>query len=230
MKRKEKIEIERPKVRRSWDRNPATRVHEPTKVYNRKKEKTVVFKPEDESGLHQPAGGESDSVAMEKRYRYCPYCATALEEKFSDDRHRWACPDCDFVWYNNPVPACGGVILKEGKVLLVKRKYEPRRGGWTLPAGFMENDESPEDCTKRELEEETGLKVEVKDLFGVYEAGDDPRTKVVLILHNVEVVGGELKPGDDASDIGFFSHQKLPANIAFKAHRGALSKLFGRPV
>lgn len=221
MKRKEKIEIERPKVRRSWDRNPATRVHEPTKVYNRKRKKTVPLDTEEE---------ELEPHQNQKRYEYCPYCATPLEERFSDDRHRWACPDCDFVWYNNPVPACGGVIFRENKVLLVKRKYEPRKGGWTLPAGFMENDESPEDCTKRELEEETGLKVEVKDLFGVYEAGDDPRTKVVLILYNVKVVGGELKPGDDASDIGFFSHQKLPANIAFKAHRRALSKLFGKPV
>ena len=221
MKRREKIEIKRPKVRRSWDRSPATKVEDPVKLYNRKREKTVLSDTEEEElELHQ----------MEKRYQYCPYCNIPLEERFSDDRHRWACPDCDFVWYNNPVPACGGVILKDGKVLLVKRKYEPRRGGWTLPAGFMENDESPEDCTKRELEEETGLKVEVKDLFDVYEAGDDPRTKVVLILYNVEVVGGELKPGDDASDIGYFSYEKLPPNIAFKAHRRALSKLFGKPV
>jgi len=221
MKRREKIEIERPKVRRSWDRNPATKVKDPVKLYNRKREKTVLSDTEEvELELHQ----------MKKRYQYCPYCNTPLEERFSDDRHRWACPECDFVWYNNPVPACGGVIFKAGKVLLVKRKYEPRKGGWTLPAGFMENDESPEDCTKREFEEETGLKVEVKDLFGAYEAGDDPRTKVVLILYNVEVVGGELKPGDDASDIGYFSYEKLPPNIAFEAHRRALSKLFGKPV
>lgn len=221
MKRREKIEIERPKTRRTWHRDPATRVHEPAKAYSRKKKETILVDAEEEKlQLHQ----------NKKRYQYCPYCTTPLEERLSDERHRWSCPDCDFVWYDNPVPACGGVILKDGKVLLVKRKYEPRKGGWTLPAGFVENDEGPETCAKRELEEETGLKVKVKDLFGVYEAGDDPRTKVVLILYNVDVLGGELKPGDDASDIGFFSREKLPANIAFKAHRRALSKLFSKPV
>lgn len=221
MKRRNKIEIDRPKIRRTWDRDPSTRVKDPTKGYNRKRDKLVEVDTEKE---------ELEEQQNKRTFQYCPYCTTPLEKRYSDDRERWTCPDCGFIWYNNPVPACGGVVLKDGEVLLVKRKYEPRKGGWTLPAGFMENDEGPEACTIREMEEETGLKVEIKGLFGVYEAGDDPRTKVVLILYYVDIVGGQLNPGDDACEIGHFSYERLPTNIAFKAHRRALSKLFGKPV
>jgi ADP-ribose pyrophosphatase YjhB (NUDIX family) len=156
-------------------------------------------------------------------YKFCPWCRAILIEKKLDGRTRLRCPDCDFVWYKNPVPAAGAIISDGDRLLLVKRKYAPEIGGWTLPAGFMEYDESPMECCIREIKEETGLDIKITGLFWNYKAGDDPRTMVVLILYLADMIGGELKPGDDAAEVDFFALDNLPANIAFSAHRRAIA-------
>ena len=156
-------------------------------------------------------------------YEYCPWCSSPLEEKDFEGRKRLKCRVCDFVWYRNPVPAAGAIIYGDRGLLMVKRKFEPASGGWTLPAGFMEYDESPTECCIREIKEETGLDIEIKRLFWNYKAGDDPRTMVVLILYLADITGGELRAGDDAVEAGFFGLDNLPSNIAFKAHRRAIA-------
>lgn len=129
--------------------------------------------------------------------------------------------------YHNPVPAAGGVIQSADKVLLVRRKYEPKVGEWTLPAGFMEYHESAEACAKREIFEETGLTANVKSLFGVYSAHDDPRNSAVLILYSMEATAGQLAAGDDALEARYFTPDDLPEQIAFGAHERALVDLYG---
>ena len=90
----------------------------------------------------------------------------------------------------------GGVLLPEpGGVLLVRRKYEPAAGAWCVPAGFIEYGESPKRCAVREVAEETGLRVRLTGLFGVYAGFDDPRVRAVLILYTAERLGGRLRPG-----------------------------------
>lgn len=160
-------------------------------------------------------------------FRYCPVCGNALEERRvpPDNKLRHACASCDYVYYNNPTPAAGVILIEDSRVLLVERKFDPRAGMWTLPAGFMEADEDAAACALRETREETSLDVDVLRLFDVYTALDDPRASVVLILYLVRRVGGELKCGDDASDAEFFALDALPENIAFKAHRRALSDI-----
>lgn len=160
-----------------------------------------------------------------KAYNFCPLCGSELVGRHIEHKTRMVCPSCEFVHYRNPVPASGIILVEEGKVLLVKRKFDPREGMWTLPAGFVEADEDAAACAVREMKEETNLDVEIVRLFNVYSAFDDPRTAVVLVLYLGRKTGGELECGDDASDARFFRLNDLPAEIAFLAHRWALSDI-----
>lgn len=213
-----KDKILKPKVRRTWTRNPATKIKESGKIYKRRKTTEWSTDVTDETDL---------TKGVEKTYRYCPRCGTEMVIKKIDHHQRKACPLCKFVFYHNPVPACGVVIEKEGKILLVKRKYEPYKGDWCLPAGFMEYDESPEHCAIREIQEELNVDVKLDGLFGVYSGKDDPRTHAVLVMYWAKVIGGEMKPGDDAEEIKFFAKDEVPSNIAFLAHRQIIKEFFG---
>lgn len=138
---------------------------------------------------------------------------------------RRGCPKCGFIAYRNPVPACGVVIERNGSILLARRAHEPRLDCWGIPAGFMEYGEHPETTAVREAKEETGLRVRVTGLFGVYAGRDDPRTRAVLILYHARATGGRLEAGDDASEVGYFPLDRLPRPIAFRSHREALRDL-----
>ena len=156
---------------------------------------------------------------------YCERCGGAMKMRDVDGRARAVCERCGHIAYRNPVPAAGVVVVEEGRVLMVQRKFEPRAGQWTLPAGFVEYDEHVEACAVRETLEETGLRVELTRLFGAYMAMDDPRVQVVLLLYLARTVGGKLAPGDDASDARYFALDETPPDIAFKAHQQALADI-----
>ena len=157
-------------------------------------------------------------------YRFCPRCGESLKTNKIDGHHRMTCPDekCGFVFYQNPVPAAGAIIVKDDSVLLVKRAHPPRIGWWCIPAGYMEWKEHPRETTARELAEETGLQIKITSLFDVYSGTDDPRSNAVLILYLADVVGGVMKPNDDALDVRYFPFERLPEKIAFAAHIEAL--------
>jgi len=161
---------------------------------------------------------------MSAQYRHCPTCGGLLETRLLDGHDRLVCRDCGFVMYRNPAPAAGVILLEGNELLWVERKLDPRKGAWTLPAGFLEYDEHIEECAVRETREETGFEVELERVFGVYMAMDDPRTQVVLVLYLARRIGGELVPGDDASDARFFP-LAAPPEIAFKAHKQALDDI-----
>lgn len=129
---------------------------------------------------------------MPPAYRHCPVCGGDLETRLHDGRDRLVCSRCGFVFYQNPAPAAGVVAIEDGNLLWVQRKFEPRKGLWTLPAGFVEYGEHAEDCAVRETKEETGLDVELDGVFNIYMAMDDPRVQVVLLLYRARMVGGEL--------------------------------------
>ncbi len=158
-------------------------------------------------------------------YRFCPRCGSDLEERQMDGKARMACPDskCGFVFYQNPSPAAGAIIIKDNSILLVKRLHPPYKDWWCIPAGFMEWEEHPSETAVREIREETGLEIELTEFFEVYSGDDDPRTNALLILYLARVVGGKLIAGDDASDAQFFSFEALPDKIAFVANRQALA-------
>ena len=89
----------------------------------------------------------------------------------------------------------------------------------------MEYGEHPETTAVREAREETGLRVRLTGLFGVYAGRDDPRTRAVLILYHARAVGGRLEAGDDAMEVEYFPLNRLPRPIAFESHREALRDL-----
>ena len=157
--------------------------------------------------------------------RFCPRCGSRLVPRDDHGSMRPTCDACGFIFYRNPVPAAGVVLERGGKVLMVRRRFDPRAGAWCLPAGFMEYGESPERCAVRELREETGLRGRLGALFGVYAGVDDPRVRSVLILYRAIPVGGRLRPGDDAIAARFFALDDLPRSIAFGSHRRALAEL-----
>jgi len=113
--------------------------------------------------------------------------------------------------YKSPKLAADGVILENGRILLIKRGNEPFKDKWALPGGFVEYGEKVEDAAVREVFEETGLKTEIIDLVGVYsDPNRDPRGHVVSTVFLLEKLSGDLKGGDDAADAKFFDLNQLP--------------------
>jgi len=162
-----------------------------------------------------------------RNFKFCPKCGNTLVKKVVDHEQieRLVCQGCGFIFYINPTPAVAVILMKKQEIVLVKRKYEPCKGTWSLPAGFMEFDETTEETAIREAKEETNLDIEIKALFGVFPGFDDPRVHVVVIVYWGEIVNGEMIPGDDAEQAKFFPLNDLPENIAFTAHRMILEKL-----
>lgn len=154
---------------------------------------------------------------------YCARCGTAMERRLVDDRERDVCPACGFILYRNPVPAVGVVVALDDKLVLVRRRYEPRAGCWALPAGFMELGESAEEAAMRECHEETGLLVRVDHLLGVYSIGSGQGTGL-LIIYAATATGGELTAADDATEAGVFATDALPEPMAFPTHLQAIER------
>ena len=162
-----------------------------------------------------------------RNFKSCPKCGKNLVNKFlkQEQTERLVCENCGFIFYMNPVPAVAAILMNNGQIVLVKRKYEPRKGMWSLPAGFMEFGETAEQTAVRESKEETNLDIKLTDLFGVFPGFDDPRVHVVIIVYRSEIINGQIKPGDDAEEVKFFPLDELPKDIAFTAHQKILELL-----
>lgn len=114
------------------------------------------------------------------------------------------------------------------KVLLIQRGVEPFKGKWAFPGGFMKLDETAEECAKRELEEETGLKnVSVEQFYTFSEVNRDPRERIITVAHYALVKLSEVRGGDDAASAKWFALNEVPC-LAFdhdRILRMALSRL-----
>ncbi|MGA2694106.1 MAG: NUDIX hydrolase [Opitutaceae bacterium] len=123
----------------------------------------------------------------------------------------------------SPLVGVGAVIVAEGRALLIRRGQAPLLGEWSLPGGVLECGEALRDAAVREALEETGLVVEVGDMLGVYERvirADDGRVRYhyVLIDFLCRAVGGDLKAGSDAAEVGWFRREELPSlKLAYDA-------------
>ncbi len=101
-----------------------------------------------------------------------------------------------------PSVAVDGIVLQDGKLVMVRRRNQPHRGMLALPGGFVELGETTLDAVVREVREETGLETRVQRLVGVFsDPRRDPRGHVISIVYALEVIGGNLKAGSDAAAI-----------------------------
>jgi len=100
--------------------------------------------------------------------RFCLLCGTALEEKIYDDGHPHpVCPSCGWAYFPDPKVAAAIRLIVEDRILLVRRVFEPHKGEWTLPAGFVNAFEDPARAAERECLEETGIIVHATVLHDV---------------------------------------------------------------
>lgn len=105
------------------------------------------------------------------------------------------------------------------KVLLIQRGIEPYKGKWAFPGGFMQIDETVEECARRELEEETGLKnASVEQFYTFSDVNRDPRERVITVAHYALVRLSEVKGGDDAASAQWFAENEIPS-LAFDHDR-----------
>jgi 8-oxo-dGTP diphosphatase len=128
------------------------------------------------------------------------------------------------VLYRNPVPGVGVLVEMEGGIVLIQRGQPPFKGWWALPAGYIEADESVEQAAIRECQEETGLEVELLELFGVYSFPEGPVQSGIIIFYRAQPRHGHLQAGDDAQDVDIFPPDELPAKLAFRTHREVLER------
>ena len=136
----------------------------------------------------------------------------ALEIPAGDDRQRRACQRCDFIDYQNPKIVAGSVVLKGEQILLCKRAIEPRKGFWTLPAGFMELGESVEEAAQREAREEALADIEIDRTLAVYSV---PRIGQVQIMFRAHL-NGDFGVGPESEEVGLYDWKDIPwANLAF---------------
>ena len=154
---------------------------------------------------------------------YCPRCGTPVVQAVRFGRQRAVCPQCAWVYFADPKVAVAALVLQEGKILLGQRSNEPFRGLWTLPAGFVDAGEDPVEAVVRECLEETGLQLRVTALLDLLAGQEHARGAHILIVYRGEILAGELKPGDDAEQAGFFAFQHLPP-LAFESTQWILSR------
>jgi len=143
---------------------------------------------------------------MSKSYRYCPYCARALQPFSSGGRLRLRCPTCEWIRYQNPTVGVAVVLLEAKCVLLGER----RDGGWCIPCGHVEWDETIEKAAVREFREETGVKVRLDGVVAVHSNFHDPDHHTVGVWYRGIRQSGDLRAGGDLDQVGFFPLSDVP--------------------
>jgi 8-oxo-dGTP diphosphatase len=154
---------------------------------------------------------------------FCPRCATPLVTRPVGDKPRRACPACGFIYFTDPKVGVGVLVVQDGKILLVRRTMMPEQGKWSIPAGFLDRGEDPKETAEREALEETNLQVKIERLVDVYfnRPGEGAS---IFILYRARLMGGELRPGDDADAAGFFALDELP-ELAFASTIDAIQRM-----
>jgi ADP-ribose pyrophosphatase YjhB (NUDIX family) len=139
---------------------------------------------------------------------HCYQCGSALDTKSIDGQPRKVCPSCGHIHWENPTPAIGGVLVRDGNVLLCRRGREPKKGQWDLPGGFLELGESAEEGLRREIREETGLEVEAMQFLDALPGTYDSRGTLNL-MYAVEAAG-EPAADDDVDELRWWPLDALP--------------------
>src|SRR5690606_33498736 len=152
---------------------------------------------------------------MAGRFTYCPHCAAPLVDRVVNDQVRSTCPACDFVHWRNPAVGVAVIVVENGRILLGQRARGRYRGAWCIPCGYVEHDEDVRAAAVREFAEETGLLVELGEVYAVRSNFHNPALHTVGIWFRGTILRGELCPQDDLSAAAWFDLRQLPQAIAF---------------
>ena len=138
-----------------------------------------------------------------------------------DTLMRDVCNDCGFVHYDNPKVVAGAVVRAGDNILLCRRAIEPRSGYWTLPAGYMELNETVEQAALREAYEEAYARIEIDTLLAVYSI---PRISQIQVIYRADLADPDIKPGTESLEVGLFAWDRIPWDeIAFPSVHWALN-------
>jgi len=138
-----------------------------------------------------------------------------------DGQLRLVCRDCGFIAYENPKVVVGAVCRWEEKILLCRRAIAPRSGFWTLPAGYMELNETTLEGAEREAWEEARARIEIQRLLAVYNI---PRLSQVQLIYLARLLSPAVEAGPESLEVGLFDWSQIPwAELAFPSVRWALN-------
>ena len=159
---------------------------------------------------------------------YCSQCGQPVNYRIpaDDNRERFVCDHCDTIHYRNPNNICGAILTRGDQVLLCKRAIEPRYGLWTLPAGFMENEETIAEAAARESMEEANARCGPLSLFGVFSM---PYISQVYLMFHGELSDEAVSPGIESLEVGLFTRDQIPwEELAFPVMTHSLRLFFER--
>jgi len=154
--------------------------------------------------------------------KFCSECGQAVVRKKPEgDTHlRYVCTSCETIHYQNPNIVTGCIPEWQGRILLCRRAIEPRHGLWTLPAGFMENNETTAQAAIRETMEEARARVDITDLYTMFNL---PHVNQVYIIFRAQLNGPDYGPGEESLEVKLFELDKLPWDeMAFAVIRETL--------
>jgi len=158
--------------------------------------------------------------------KFCSECGYGVSQQIpeGDNRLRYVCNNCGTIHYQNPRVIAGTLPVSGDRVLLCKRAIEPRYGLWTLPAGFMENDETLAEASARETQEEALAEVSNLKLYTVISV---PSVDQVHVLMLGDLVDDRYAAGIESLEVELFREEEIPWDqIAFRAVRMTLERYF----
>ncbi len=161
---------------------------------------------------------------------YCTQCAQRLgSREIGPGRTVPVCPSCGAVHWIDPKVAAGVLIVRDERVLLVRRAIEPGYGKWTFPGGHVDRGETVEEAALRETLEECGAKARIEGLVGVYSY---PGRPVIVAVFRATLLAGSPEPfaADETLEVGWFTPEEIDGlELAFRSSADALEALLGRP-
>lgn len=158
--------------------------------------------------------------------KFCSNCGDNVIQRIpaGDDRLRFVCECCDIIHYQNPRIIVGSLPVYGDQVLLCRRAIEPRQGLWTLPAGFMENEETSLQGALRETWEEARAKLRNESLYRIY---DLPHISQLYMFYRGELLGPAYEAGPESLEVKLFHEDEIPwEKIAFKVVTATLKDYF----
>lgn len=168
-----------------------------------------------------------------KGVKYCPMCRAELANTRTEDGH-WhsQCPACHWIDYDNPVPVVAVLasrlseLVRDRQIVMVKRGIPPFQGEWCLPCGYVNQHEIPKAAACREMREETGLVVRLERILCVCNPMPGEINQIT-ISYLGRITDGDLRAGDDAQAVRFFSRDDCP-QACFRSHRMLIDKWWRR--